>query len=75
MDTMRAERVSPLLARQLAQSVAVTNCGQSTEEQIPASRVLKVEELEPLGLAVRCCLFLRALQVDQIGVDRMLMVG
>jgi hypothetical protein len=49
---------------------------ESTEEQIPASRVLKIEQLEPLGLAVQMyCLFLRGLQVDQTGVDRMMTVG
>jgi hypothetical protein len=75
---MRAERVSLLLARQLAQSVAgyYKLVDQSTEDQIPVSRVLKIEQLEPLGLAVQMyCLFLRALQVDQVGVDRMLMAG
>lgn len=78
MDTMRAERVSLLLARQLAQSVAsyYKLVDESSDEQIPASRVLKVEQLEPLGLAVQMyCLFLRALQVDQVGVDRLMMVG
>lgn len=74
MDTMRAERLSLLLARQLPSAVAgyYKLVDESSDEQIPASRVLKIEELEPLGLAVQMyCLYLRALEVDQAGVDRM----
>jgi hypothetical protein len=73
METLRAERVSLLLARQLPRSVAgyYQLVDESTEEQIPASRVLKIEQVEPLGLAVQMyCLFLRALQLDQPGADR-----
>jgi hypothetical protein len=75
MDTIRAERISLLLARQLPQSVAAYYklVDESTEEQIPASRVMKIEQVEPLGLAVQMyCLSLRALQIDQAGVDRMM---
>jgi hypothetical protein len=78
METLRAERVSLLLARQLPQSVAgyYKLVDESTEEEIPASRVLKIEQVEPLGLAVQMyCLFLRALQVDEAGVDRMTAVA
>ena len=75
METLRAERVSLLLARQLPQSVAgyYKLVDESTEDQIPSSRVLKIEQIEPLGLAVQMyCLYLRALQLDQPGVDRLM---
>jgi hypothetical protein len=75
---MRAERVSLLLARQLPSAVAgyYKQVDHSSEERIPVSRVLKMEQLEPLGLAVQMdCLFLRTLQVDQVGVDRMMAVA
>lgn len=78
METMRAERVSLLLARQLSNAVAgyYKLVDENTEEQIPASRVLKIEQLEPLGLAVQMyCLFLRALQGDQAGVDGIMTVA
>ena len=75
METMRAERLSLLLARQLPGAVGgyYKLVDESSEEQIPASRVLKIEQLEPLGLAVQMyCLFLRTLEVDSVGVDRMM---
>lgn len=75
---MRAERVSLLLARQLPNAVAgyYKLVDEGSEEQIPASRVLKIEQLEPLGLAVQMyCLFLRTLEVDQVGMDRMMAVA
>lgn len=78
MDTIRAEKISLLLARQLPQLVAgyYKLVDESTEEQIPASRVMKIEQVEPLGLAVQMyCLFLRVLQIDQAGVARMMTAG
>ena len=72
---MRAERISLLLARQLPSAIAAYYklVDESPEEQIPAGRVLKIEQLEPLGLAIQMyCLFLRALHVDQVGVDRIM---
>jgi hypothetical protein len=75
VETMRAERLSLLLARQLPGAVVgyYKLVDESSEEQIPASRVLKIEQLEPLGLAVQMyCLFLRTLEVDSVGVDRMM---
>jgi len=78
MDTIRMERVSLLLARQLPQCIAgyYKLVDESTEEQIPANRVMKVEQVEPLGLAVQMyCLFLRMLQIDYAGVDRMMTTG
>lgn len=78
MDTIRVERISLLLARQLPRSVGgyYKLVDESTEDQIPASRVMKIEQVEPLGLAVQMyCLFLRVLQIDQVGVDRMMTTG
>lgn len=75
MNALRAERASLLLARQLPKAVSdyYKLVDDSSEEQIPASRVLKVEHLESLGLAVQMyCLFLRALECDQPGMDRLM---
>jgi hypothetical protein len=75
MDSLRAERVSLLLARQLSGSIRAyyTRVDESTEEQIPANRVMKIEQLEPLGLAIQMyCLFLRTLECDPKGVDRII---
>jgi hypothetical protein len=78
MDTIRAERVTLLLARKLPAAVSgyYKLVDESTEEQIPASRVLKIEQLEPLGLAVQMyCLYLRTLQGEQTDVDRTMAVA
>jgi hypothetical protein len=78
MDVLRADRVSLLLARQLSGAIRAyyTQIDQSTEDQVPASRVMKIEQLEPLGLAVQMyCLFLRALECDQTGADRIAASG
>jgi hypothetical protein len=78
MDTLRAERVSLMLARQLPNAISgyYKLVDESSEEQIPASRVLKIEQLEPLGIAVQMyCLYLRTLECDQAGVDRVMAVA
>jgi hypothetical protein len=78
MDSMRAERVCLLLVRQLPKSLSAyyKRVDESTEEQIPSSRVLKIEQLEPLGLAVQMyCLYLRIIQDEQIDADRTMAVA
>jgi hypothetical protein len=73
MDALRADRVSLLLARQLPGAIRAyyKQVDESTEEQLPADRVVRIEQLEPLGLAIQMyCVFLRALECDQPDVDR-----
>lgn len=78
METLRAERVSLLLLRGLAGAIRAYYklVDESTEEQIPASRVLRIEQLEPLSLAVQMyCLYLRALECDKAGINRIMEVA
>lgn len=75
MDALRAERVSLLLARALGGALKdyYARVEQASEEELPASRVLRVEALEPLGLAVQMyCLYLRALECDAADVQRIM---
>jgi hypothetical protein len=75
MDSLRADRVSLLLARQLPAAIRAyyKQVDESTEEQLPADHVVRVEQLEPLGLAIQMyCVFLRALECDQPGADRLI---
>jgi len=78
MDSLRAERVSLLLVRQLpeATSAYYKHVNESTEEEIAASSVVKIEQLEPLGLAVKMyCLYLRIIQDEQVDNDRTMAVA
>jgi hypothetical protein len=67
-DTLQVERVPLLLARGLPKMIGgyYKIVDQSDEATIPAKRVLKVERLEPLGLAIQMyCVYLRSLECNK----------
>lgn len=75
MDTLRAERVGLMLARALRGPVAdyYRRVDEAGEEDVPSSRVLRIETLEPLGLAVQMyCMYLRTLQGNAADLDRVM---
>src|SRR5262249_33112017 len=75
MDSLRADRVSLLLARQLTGPIRAyyKQVDESDEQEMPADRVIRIELLEPLGLAIQMyCLFLRALECDPERIGRIM---
>lgn len=68
MDTLRIERVPLLLARGLPKTIAAYYkiVDEADEAKIPAKRVLRIERLEPLGLAIQMyCVYLRSLECNR----------
>ena len=67
-DTLQVERIPLLLARGLPKMIGgyYRIVDQSDEATIPAKRVLKIERLEPLGLAIQMyCVYLRSLECNK----------
>ena len=67
-ETLQVERVPLLLARGLPKMIGgyYKIVDQSDEATIPAKRVLKIERLEPLGLAIQMyCVYLRSLECNK----------
>ena len=67
-DALQVERIALLLARGLPKLIGsyYKIVDQSDEATIPAKRVLKIERLEPLGLAIQMyCIYLRSLECDK----------
>ena len=67
-DTLQVERIPLLLARGLPKMIGgyYRIVDQSDEATIPANRVLKIERLEPLGLAIQMyCVYLRSLECNK----------
>jgi len=69
-DALSADRAAIVMARGLGGRIAgyYKIVEQSSEQQIPSSRVLRIEQLEPLGLAIQMyCLYLRVLECNYDG--------
>ena len=67
-DSLQVERIPLLLARGLPKMIGgyYKIVDQSDEATIPAKRVLKIERLEPLGLAIQMyCVYLRSLECNK----------
>jgi len=71
-DTLQVERIPLLLSRGLPKMIGgyYKIVDQSDEATIPAKRVLKIERLEPLGLAIQMyCVYLRSLECNKDATD------